>query len=152
MGAQGMGVLNYSLISVIVGLSLLLGLLLGKIAREELKPGKKYIMLLFPACFAFVLMFSALSAVLHPVMIVFIVIAALLACCYRKINNLIYYFVLGFTFFLTMESAYFLPIASVMFIGNLAKGTELYMNKESKKNIALLIVLFLFVANFSLFF
>ena len=37
-----------------------------------------------------------------------------------------------------------------MFIGNLAKGTELYMNKESKKNIALLIVLFLFIANFPL--
>jgi len=97
-------------------------------------------------------MFSALSAALHPVMIVFIVIAALLACCYRKINNLSYYFVVGFAFFLTMESTYFLPIASVMFIGNLAKGTELYMNKESKKNIALLIVLFLFIANFSLFF
>ena len=90
-----MGVLNYILISIVTAIAFPVGFYLAKIAKEELKPGKKYIQFLFPTFFALVLLFTSLSYSFHPIIIVFIVIACMLAFYYIKIHNLILYFILA---------------------------------------------------------
>jgi len=146
-----MGVLSSVLVSLITAGALALGVLLGHIAKEELKPGKKYIALLVPATMSIALLFTAISFALHPFMYTLIIIGAILLCCYCKINKYIIIGLLALLFAINVDKDYFLPVASLIFISNLAGGTEIYMKKGWKRNLIYMIILFLVIANLPLF-
>ena len=146
-----MGVLNYILVSVITALALPVGASLAKIAKEELKQGMKYIEPLFPGSLAVVALFTALP-VTNNIIATLVAIATFLIFYFKKINNYVLYIILALVFLFNQNSEFFIPFACFLFIANLLKGTELYTQENTAKNLAYLMLLFLALTNLPLFF
>lgn len=138
-----MEILNYALIALIVSLGLLSGRIIAWIAKEEIKPGKKYFLILQKILFCavvFLLMYFNKTNV-HYTWIGGLVIFAYLSW-FKKIPSYIISAVLGITLYLATLTENFLLISAVIFLYGFPAGSLI----KNKKEIALNIVIFLVVA------
>ena len=141
--AAELGILfmHYLLVALISYLGLILGAVLAFIAPEELKPGRKLLLLLkralFVAIFLFFIILSGTEKVIVSVLL--LVLAAVLV---KYADGKVYYMVLGLLFYLSSAMmASFLVIASLIFCFGLPTGT-LFVDRvfsEKKKNILVII-------------
>jgi len=138
-----MEILNYALVALVVSIGLILGKILAKIAKEEIKPGKKYLLILQKVLFcaiAAVLIYSSRTNV-HYVWIGGLIIFAYLSF-FKRINHLIISAILGIGFYLSSSTDHFLLISALIFLYGLAAGS---LFKE-KKMIAGNLIVFLAVS------
>lgn len=138
-----MEILNYVLIAVVVSIGLISGKVLAWIAKEEIRSGKKYFIILQKAlfCGAIILLMFLNKTNVHYIWIGALVIFVYLYY-YKKISPEIVYAVLGLVFYLSVKTEYFLIASSLIFLYGLPSGTLL----KDKKKIALNLLLFLVVA------
>ena len=138
-----MEILNYTLIAAVVSIGLILGRVLAWIAKEEIRPGKNYFLILQKAlfCAAVILLMFLNRTNVHYMWIGALVIFVYLYY-YKKISSEIVYGVLGLVFYLSVKTEYFLIASSLIFLYGLPTGTLL----KDKKKIALNLLLFLLVA------
>jgi len=138
-----MEILNYALVALIISLGLLSGRIIAGIAKEEIKQGKKYFLILQKILFCtvvFLLMYFNKTNV-HYTWIGGLVIFAYLSW-FKKIPSYIISAVLGITLYLATLTENFLLISSVIFFYGFPAGSLI----KNKKEIALNIVIFLVVA------
>lgn len=138
-----MEILNYSLISLIAVLGLALGAVIGHFAKEEMKPGKKYFLLLQKALFI-----ASIAAVMYAnrTNVHYIWIGAVIIFIYfyffEKINQIFAYAVLGLAFFLASETEMFLPVAALVFLYGFPTGSMI----KNRKSIIFCTIIFVAVA------
>ena len=147
-----MGLLNYILVSVITTIALPLGIILAKKAKEELKPGEKYINLIVPVSIAAAFLFSGLSLQLHIIIVGVLTGIAFAFFYFQKVHNYILFLILAILFVVNQEKQFFIPFASMVFLVNIAKGTEFFMQKIEWKKITYLALFFLALVNLPLIF
>lgn len=130
-----MNLLNYSLTAIISYIGLFVGFILAIIAKEEIKPGKKYFIflqkLILLLIFIFLLVFIKLNYILVLLILVFIVIYLLKTK--KEFNESPYiYIVLSVVFYLSLKIlSLFVIESSLIFIYGLPTGSLL--TKKSKK-------------------
>lgn len=138
-----MEILNYALVALVVSIGLILGRILAWIAKEEIKPGKKYLLILQKALFcaiAAVLMYANRTNV-HYVWIGGLIIFAYLSF-FKKINHLIISAILGAGFYISSNTDQFLLTSALIFLYGMPAGSLM----KNKKELALKIALFLLFA------
>ncbi len=138
-----MEILNYALVALIISLGLLSGRIIAGIAKEEIKQGKKYFLILQKILFCtvvFLLMYFNKTNV-HYTWIGGLVIFAYLSW-FKKIPSYIISVVLGILLYLAALTDNFLLISAIIFLYGFPTGSLI----KNKKEIALNIVLFLVVA------
>ena len=138
-----MEILNYVLIAVVVSIGLILGRVLAWIAKEEIRPGKNYFLILQKIlfCAAVILLMYLNKANVHYIWAGALVIFVYLYY-YKKISPEIVYGVLGLVLYLATKTEHFLLAGSLIFLYGFPTGTLL----KDKKKIALNLLLFLLVA------
>ncbi len=130
-----MNLLNYSLTAVIAYMGLFIGFILAIIAKEELKAGKKYFILLqkiiLLLIFVFLLVFIELSYIPILLILAFILISILRSK--KEFNELPYiYIILAIIFYLSSKQLnLFIIESSLIFLYGLPIGT--LITKKSKK-------------------
>lgn len=130
-----MNLLNYSLATIIAYLGLFIGFLLAIIAKEEIKPGKKYFIFLqkiiLLLIFISLLIFIDLNYLLVLLISAFIVIY--LSKTKKEFNKLPYiYILLSIIFYLSSKKLnLFIIESSLIFLYGLPTGSLL--TKKSKK-------------------
>lgn len=130
-----MNILNYSLTAIISYLGLFIGFLLAVIAKEELKPGKKYFIFLqkiiLLLIFIFLVVFIDLNYILVLLILSFIIISVFKRK--KEFNELPYiYIILSVIFFLSSKILnLFIIESSLIFLYGLPTGSLL--TKKSKK-------------------
>ena len=138
-----MEILNYSLVVLVIAIGLILGRVLAWMAKEEIKAGKKYFLLLQKALFCaviFTLMYANKTNAQYT-WIGAVIIFAYLAY-FKKVNITITYVVLALAVYLSTKTDYFLLASSLAFLYGLPTGTLL----KDKKFIALNLIVFLVTA------
>jgi len=135
-----MEILNYVLIATLVSTGLILGRVLANIAKEEIKPGKKYLIILQKLlfCSAIILLMYLNKTNVHYIWSGSIVIFSYLLF-FNKICPGQVYVLFGVLFYLFTKTEYFLPASALLFLYGFPTGTLL----KSKKILALSTVLFL---------
>ena len=138
-----MGIINYLLIAVVAALGLVLGRVLAWMAKEEIKPGKKYFLILQKAlfCLAIVLLMYFNRTNIHYTWIGALIIFVYLSW-FKKIPSYSISVVLGFGVYLASLTDNFLLISAVIFLHGFPAGSLI----KSKKEMALNIAVFLAVA------
>ena len=138
-----MEILNYVLIALIVSLGLLSGRVLAWIAKEEIKPGKKYFLILQKIlfCAAVVLLMYFNKTNVHYTWTGALVIFAYLSW-FKKIPSYVISAVLGAVLYLAALTDNFLLISAVIFLYGFPVGSLI----KNKREIALNIVVFLVIA------
>ena len=121
---------NYILSTAIVFLGPFIGAVLAFISPEELKPGKKYFLLL--KNILFVLIMVAVVAVSVEMILYSAALAVLLLIAFFVKNDILSYAALGYALFLSSFSDYFTVIAASVFVYGLPLGT-LLASKNVKK-------------------
>jgi hypothetical protein len=138
-----MEILNYALVAIVISIGLILGRVLAWIAKEEIRPGKNYFLILQKALFCaavIALMFLNRTNVHYiwaGALIIFVYVYY-----YKKISPEIVYGVLGLVFYLSSKTEYFLLASSLIFLYGLPSGTLL----KNKEKIALNLLVFLVVS------
>lgn len=127
-----MNLLNYSLAAIISYIGLFIGFFLAIIAKEEIKPGKKYFMILqkiiLLLAFIFLLIYLNLNYILVLLILVFIVVYI------SKTENKIplIYIILSIIFYLSSKNSNLLIIeSSLIFLYGIPTGSLL--TRKSKK-------------------
>lgn len=143
-----MEILNYSLVAIVISIGLFLGIWLAKIAREELKPGAKYLEVFSDLVLAGVFVVLAFHYQFDWVVIALLSAGYLALLFLNQIKKIyFFYFVFGIFYFITLDSKYFLILASLLFVYGLPMGSLEFYRKHPKreymKNIALSIAAFL---------
>lgn len=139
-----MEILNYSLIALITAVGLACGAVIGYFAKEELKPGKKYFILLQKILFTLAIAFLmyANRANVHYLwaggLIIFIYLYF-----YERINQAFAYAFLALVFSLASETGMFLPISASIFLYGFPAGS---LNYKNKKMILICNILFIILA------
>jgi hypothetical protein len=124
-----MEILNYFLVSLIVFAGLFCGWLVGIIAKEELKPGKKYLALLEKFLFSAVFLIAIIFVVNNMwLSIIFVGALVYLLGTDGPIKEIIIYVLFGITLYLSVERLFLLQ-AALMFVygfpaGSLEKGIK----------------------------
>lgn len=138
-----MEILNYFLIAVVISTGLILGRILAKIAKEEIKPGRKYLIILQKIifCSILILLMYLNKTNVHYIWIGSVIIFAYLLFFNELCPGQIYLFS-GILFYLFSKTDYFLPASALIFLQGLPIGTLLKKNKI----LALSILLFLAVS------
>ncbi len=146
-----MEILNYALTALITVLGLACGAVIGHFASEELKPGRKYFILLQKALFASVIavVMYANRANVHYIWAGMVLIFVYLYF-FERISNVLAYAALSAVFFIASAGEMFLPAAFLIFLYGFPAGSMLGKNK--KKMIILIIefaviVFFLYFLN-----
>ena len=138
-----MEILNYVLAALVVSTGIILGRILARIAKEEIRPGKKYFLIIQKSLFCAAIVFLMY---LNKTNVHYIWIGALIIFTYllyfKKINPMIISAVLGLAVYLSSKTDYFVVISSLTFLYWLPIGTLL----KNKKKIALNLIVFLVVA------
>ncbi|MBW3001598.1 hypothetical protein KY338_00370 [Candidatus Woesearchaeota archaeon] len=138
-----MEILNYALIVLVASLGLMSGRIIAWIAKEEIKPGKKYFIVLQKILFCFIvflLMYSNKTNVHYTwvgALVLFVYLSWL-----KKIPTYIISAVLGTGMYLASLTDNFLLISGVIFLHGLPAGSLM----KNKKEVILNIVVFLAVA------
>ena len=128
--------LNLFLISLTVYLGLLLGIILSYMAKEELKPGKKWFLLLHNIVLAFILFFFLefldinvyLTLLLPLVLVVF-----LFRYSELYLKSWVIYILLGIIFYLSSKNINWLLINSalMLFYGFLVSALQIDSKKKN---------------------
>ncbi len=130
-----MNILNYSLTAIISYLGLLIGFLLAVIAKEELKPGKKYFIFLQTIILLLIFLFLLIFIKLIYLLVLLILASIIIYCLKRnkEFNELPYiYIILSVIFFLSSKILnLFIIESSLIFLYGLPTGSLL--TKKSKK-------------------
>ncbi|MBW2986663.1 hypothetical protein KY333_04805 [Candidatus Woesearchaeota archaeon] len=138
-----MEILNYALAALVVSTGLILGKILARIAKEEIKPGEKYFLIIQKSLFCAVIVFLMY---LNKTNVHYIWIGGLIIFTYllyfKKINPAVLSAVLGLAVYLSSKTDYFVVISSLTFLYWLPVGTLM----KKKKEIALNLIVFLIVA------
>jgi len=127
-----MNLLNYSLTAIIAYLGLFIGFILAIIAKEEIKPGKKYFLFLqkiiLLLIFVFLLIFIKLNYILALLILAFIIIYIS-----KTKNKMLYiYTILSIIFYLSSKKLnLFILESSLIFLYGVPAGTLL--TKKNKK-------------------
>lgn len=121
-----MSLISYTLTAIVVFLALFLGVILAHIAREELKPGRKYLVLSRHLVF-----FGVIAAFLYYFIAdyFYISIAVITLVLYfvlkkKRFHDVILYIMFGVMFHYNLEITYIIPC--LMFIYGLLHGTLLF--------------------------
>lgn len=145
-----MELLNYFIAVILVSLGLILGVIIGKMTKEELKPGKKYFVLMQTAII-FIMIFYASMFNLSAYISVILAFLLLL-----KISNFrlteepklgfyyLAYLCFAFTFFESSINASLIIFPSLIFIFGLPTGS-LLLNRKKKIKHAFILLGFFFV-------
>ncbi|MBW3004604.1 hypothetical protein KY310_02125 [Candidatus Woesearchaeota archaeon] len=138
-----MEILNYAVIALVASLGLLSGRILARIAKEEIKPGKKYFLILQKVlfCLAVVLLMYSNKTNVHYTWIGALVLFIYLSW-FKKLPSYIMSAVLGAGVYLAALTDNFLLISGVIFLYGLPTGSLI----KNKKEIALNIMIFLVLA------
>jgi len=151
-----MEMIGYLISVFIVALGIFLGIFLGYIAKEELKPGKKYFALMQTAIIIAMVILSVYFGLRTyiSVMLAFILLVWL---DNKKITKepkpriyYVLYAIFAFLFFEASNSPVFIAFDSLIFLFGLPTGSLMFMKKKWAKNPAALSVLF-FVLSVVLF-
>jgi hypothetical protein len=124
-----MEILNYFLISLVVFAGLIGGWLVGIIAKEELKPGKKYLVLLEKFLFSAVFLIAIIFVVNNIwLSIIFVGALVYLLGTDGPVKDILVYVLFGVAFYLSVERLFLLQ-AALMFVygfpaGSLEKGVK----------------------------
>ena len=136
-----MQILNYFLISLVVYLGLLVGIVLSFMAKEELKPGKRYFILLHNIILGVILFFILEFLNINVYLILFLPLVLVVFLfkyseLYRK--SWIIYLLLGIIFYLASKNVNHLLIMStlILFYGFLV--SSLQFNKKDYYKILLM--------------
>jgi len=132
-----MEILNYALLALIAGLGLLSGRILAWLAKEEIKPGKKYFLILqkFLFCLtAFLLMYFNRTNV-HYAWIGVLVLFVYLSW-FKKISSYAMSAVLGAGIYLASLTDNLVLISGIIFLHGFPAGTLIRNKKEIILNIA----------------
>lgn len=133
-----MNLLNYSLTAITVYLGLFIGFILAIIAKEEIKPGKRYFLLLqkiiLLLIFIFLLIFIDLNYILVLLILAFIIIHLLKTK--KEFKELPYiYIILSIIFYLSSKKLnLFIIESSLIFLYGLPTGS-LLTKKDKKETI-----------------
>jgi len=150
-----MDFLNYFLISLVVYLGLLIGIILSFMAKEELKDGRKYFILLHNIILAFVLFFileffnvNVFLALFLP--LILIVVLFYFNEIYKK--SYVVYVLFGIVFYFSSKNINLLLIISslILFYGFLI--SSLQINFKKKNYFGILLKNLLFFVCLALFF
>ena len=129
--------LSYIILLIIIFFGLFIGLLIGYMAKEELKPGKKYFDILKHALFIAILV---VFFVKNPsvVFIIFIAVLVIIFSFSRKWETL-YYYALAVIFFLSWHYNGFALLAPLIFLYGFPIGSIYLYNhiKKKKKQVIL---------------
>ena len=137
-----MEILNYALIALIASTGLILGRILAWTAKEEIKPGTKYFILIQKALFCIItaIIMYANRTNVHYIWTGALIIFAYLSL-FKKINHLIVSAVLAFGFYLGSKTDYFLLISALTFLYGLPAGSLLKDKKKLAINVAVFLAL-----------
>lgn len=130
-----MNLLNYSLAAIMSYIGLFIGFFLAIIAKEEIKPGRKYFLFLqkiiLLLIFIFLLLFIKLNYILILLILIFIIIYLLKTK--KEFNELPYiYIILSVIFYLSSKKlSLFVIESSLIFLYGLPTGSLL--TKEDRK-------------------
>lgn len=121
---QGGKMLNFFLTSVIVGSGVIIGAILSIIAKDELKPGKKYFRFLKNILFSSViLIISSYYVYINPIISFFVIILLTVLLVEKFQLNLIY-IAFGVAYMLSsVEDSLFILISSLIFFAGFPIGT-----------------------------
>jgi len=133
-----MNILNYSLTALVLYIGLFMGFILVLMAKEEIKPGKKYFLFLQKAILSLIFILLVVFLGLN-----YIVILLLLACIIiyitknylkKEFNDVIYtYILLSVIFYLSSKNLnLFIIESSLIFLYGLPTGT-LLTTKDKKQ-------------------
>ena len=127
-----MEAINYALGFAVIIAGLVMGIILGRIAKEELKPGRKYLLLFQNILLSAVFVAAVFS---FESMLAKIILAAILA--YLVIFDYLFNWVLayasfGFIYFSSLNNINLILISALMFIYGFPTGS-LLMAKRMKK-------------------
>jgi len=127
-----MQLLNYSLISLISFLGLLAGMILAFTAKEELRPGKKYFLLLQKFTLLLILIFSLnfFNINLYLRIMIYVLFIILMAI---NIKSQIIYPVLGIVFFISSKNPELFVINSILIFFYGFPSGSLFAEKLIKK-------------------
>jgi hypothetical protein len=140
--------LSYALTSAVVGIALICGMILGYIAKEELKPGRKYLELFQGAMLAFIIFFLVFPyfsiTTAAAIMVVVMVIAGRLV--EKKDADYLIYLALSIALFASTKS-FFVLISSLIFLYSLPTGSLFVLKKSCKSSVVYLSLIFILVSN-----
>ena len=140
---------SYFVSSAIVVLGIFLGVLLGYIAKEELRPGRKYLALMQAAILLLMVVFAVYYRLMQyiPIMLLFILLVWLEA---KKITKepkpgfyYVIYMIFAFLFFEASKTGSFIVFDSLIFLFGLPAGSLMFMKKKWVKNSVSLAVMFI---------
>lgn len=146
--------ISYALTSLIVSLGVFCGVFLGYIAKEELKPGKKYLALLQNIILAVMLVLVAYFRPKPYIAVLFAFMFFVMldhSGAIKGPKQACYYFVYAVFALLFFESRGFIPYSSLMFLYGFPTGSLLFMKKKGREK-ALFIAALFFALSLLLFF
>lgn len=135
-----MEIISYSISALIVALGIICGLVLGKVAKEELKPGKKYLALLQSIIILLMVVFAAYFNLRPyiPVLLAFLFLARLHHVkVLQEPRPVFYYFayiIFALLFFEASRSVSLIMFPSLIFAYGLPTGSLLLMRKKRIKH------------------
>ena len=131
-----MAFLNYFLISLVVYLGLLFGIILSWMAKEEIKPGKRYIILVHNIILSFILYFTLEFINANPFVVLllplfFLIFLFKYTATYKKSH--IFYPILGGFFYISSNNInHLLLMSTLIFFYGVLIGTLQNGNKKQK--------------------
>jgi len=135
-----MELLNYAITAILVSIGIISGVILGKMAKEELKPGKKYFALIQTAIIFIMIVYASmfnLSAYVS-VILAFLLLLKLSHFKFTEEPKPLFYYIayafFAFTFFEASRSASLIIFPSLIFIFGLPTGSLLLMRKKRIKH------------------
>jgi hypothetical protein len=137
-----MEILNYFLVSIVVFAGLFCGWIVGRIAKEELKPGRKYFLLLEKFIFSAVFLVAIIFVVNNIwLSVVFFGALVYLLGSEGVFKEIIVYVLFGVVFYLSIEKLFLLQ-AALMFVYGFPAGSL----EKSVKNIIIRHIWFIPIA------
>jgi uncharacterized membrane protein YoaK (UPF0700 family) len=129
--------LTYFALLIIAFLGLFIGLLIGYLTKEELKPGFDYLnQLMFLILAAIIVIFFAKN---WSILFVLLIAATMLAFSFSRHRETLYYYALAVIFFLSWRYNGFMLLAPLIFLYGLPLGSIYVHNhiKEKKEKVVL---------------
>lgn len=125
-----MAVLNYLLVLIGSFSGLFIGMLLGYLAKEELKPGKKYFIWLQNIILILAAILVLYAFQLHIILFILIGLVITLALIYFKPKAIIGYIILATLILLIIEKTnFFILISSLIFLYGFPAGSLILTKK-----------------------
>jgi len=145
-----MAFLNYVLVAIIAAIGLICGYFIAKIAKEELKEGRKYFIFLKRILLALILFFLLLGFEVYILLSLIVSVLFLFFILYFFKNivkkNVLIYLILALVFFFSVKTKFFLIISSLIFIYGFPTGSLMFYQKKKEMALARPLIVFLIIA------